>query len=112
MTFTYVHGTGMQDMSTVERAMKILCQLNRRICILQCTSSYPTPPNQVHLRVMQAYREAFPSSPVGYSGHENGIAVSLAAVALGANVVERHITLDHTLKGNDHACSLNPEQLK
>ena len=85
---------------------------NSRICLLQCTSAYPTPFDQVHLRVMTAYQRAFPSSPIGYSGHELGLAVSLAAAALGANVIERHFTLDKSLKGNDHACSLDPTQFK
>ena len=103
----------MQDMTTVKKAMEVMCCESNRICILQCTSSYPTPPTQVHLRVMEAYRNHFPKSPVGYSGHEHGLAVSFAAVAaFGAHVIERHITLDQSLKGNDHACSLNPTQLK
>ena len=85
---------------------------NSRICILQCTSAYPTPVDQVNLRVMQTYRDLFPANAVGYSGHELGLNISLAAAALGADVIERHITLDKSSKGNDHACSLDPAELK
>lgn len=102
----------MQDMQTVKTAMEILTSLNERVCILQCTSSYPTPEEHVNLKVMQTYRELFPESPVGYSGHELGLTISLAAAALGANVIERHITLNKTWKGNDHACSLEPSEFK
>lgn len=99
-------------MRTVQAAMDILTSLNPRVCVLQCTSSYPTPEEHVHLRVIQAYRELFPSCPVGYSGHELGLTITLAAVALGAHVIERHITLDKSWKGNDHACSLDQIELK
>ena len=102
----------MQDMSTVERAMELMLKYNPKICILQCTSAYPTPLDCVKLKVMETYRKSFPNSPVGYSGHELGFAVSLAAAALGANVIERHFTLDNSLKGNDHKCSLNPKEFK
>jgi len=107
-----IYSTGMQDEDTVKRAIGLMSRHNSRICLLQCTSAYPTPFDQVHLRVMTAYQRAFPSSPIGYSGHELGLAVSLAAAALGANVIERHFTLDKSLKGNDHACSLDPTQFK
>ena len=99
-------------MDTVTRAVSLMTSINKRVCILQCTSSYPTPDDQIHLRVMQAYKKAFPQCPVGYSGHEEGLPVSLAAAALGAHVIERHFTLDKTAKGNDHACSLEPSEFK
>ena len=85
---------------------------NSKICVLQCTSAYPTPVDEINLRVMQKYRDIFPENLVGYSGHELGLSISLAAAALGANVIERHISLDKSSKGNDHACSLNPHELK
>ena len=103
---------GMQNMETVQRAMNLMSPINPRICVLQCTSAYPTPDDQIHLKVMATYRQAFPGSPVGYSGHELGLPISLAAAALGANVIERHFTLDKSLKGNDHACSLDPAEFK
>lgn len=99
-------------METVSRAMQVMLSHNPNICVLQCTSSYPTPYNQVNLKVIANYRDRFPACPVGYSGHEQGLAVTLASVALGANVVERHFTLDKSQKGSDHACSLDPTELR
>lgn len=61
--------------------------------------------------VLQEYRSAFPDIPIGYSGHETGIAISIAAVAMGAKILERHITLDKTWKGSDHQASLEPKEL-
>jgi len=107
-----IYSTGMQDLVTVTEAMSQMSEHNSRICILQCTSAYPTPVDQVNLRVMQTYRDLFPANAVGYSGHELGLNISLAAAALGADVIERHITLDKSSKGNDHACSLDPAELK
>ena len=112
ITMSGIQLLGMQDMETVSRAVSLMTSINPKICILQCTSSYPTPDDQVHLKVMQEYRDRFPGCPVGYSGHEDGLPVTLAAAALGAHVIERHITLDNKSKGNDHACSLEPSQLK
>lgn len=102
---------GMQNQETVSNAVGLMTAINPCICILQCTSSYPTPDDEVHLSVMQSYRNAFPNCPVGYSGHEEGLPITLAAAALGAHVIERHITLDKLSKGNDHACSLDPTEL-
>jgi len=75
--------------------------------LLQCTMAYPADNDTLNLRVMQTYRRQF-SVPVGYSGHERGIATSVAAVALGADILERHITLDRTMWGSDQAASLEP----
>ncbi|KAG8231235.1 hypothetical protein J437_LFUL005909 [Ladona fulva] len=107
-----VLSTGMQSMSSIRNAVSAITEVQRRprLCLLQCTSSYPTPPNQAHLRVMETFRKEFPDVHIGYSGHEKGYAISLAAVALGAKVIERHITFDKTAKGSDHTCSLEPEE--
>ena len=78
--------------------------------ILHCTSSYPAPAESVNLRAMQVMYEAF-RVPVGYSDHTEGTDVALAAVALGACVLEKHFTLDRTLPGPDHRASLEPEEL-
>lgn len=99
-------------METVVKAMSVMTAHNDKVCILQCTSAYPTPDDEIHLRVMKSFKEHFPSSPVGYSGHELGLEVTYAAVALGAHVIERHVTLDKGFKGNDHACSLDPDELR
>ena len=79
--------------------------------LLHATSTYPMEPEEANLRVIPALRERYPGVPVGYSGHERGLQISLAAVALGATAVERHITLDRTMWGSDHAASLEPTGL-
>ena len=76
-----------------------------------CTISYPTPPNDTCLRVIDKYAAEFPDVHVGYSGHEEGVAISVAAAARGARVIERHFTLDKSWKGSDHKCSLDPTEL-
>jgi N-acetylneuraminate synthase len=84
--------------------------LEKKVTILHCTTEYPAPPSQVNLRAMLTLRDAF-GLPVGYSDHTEGIAVSLAAVALGATLIEKHFTLDRSLPGPDHEASLAPEEL-
>lgn len=84
--------------------------LRKRVTLLHCTTEYPAPFGEVNLRSMLTMREAF-NLPVGYSDHTEGIAVSIAAAALGASVIEKHFTLDRALPGPDHKASLEPEQL-
>jgi len=104
--------TGMADLNTVMKAYELVSLYNHKIILMQCTSSYPTPIDQINLNVIQTYIEKFPSAVIGYSGHENGIAISLAAVVLGAKVIERHFTLSRTMKGGDHAASLEKPGLE
>ena len=85
--------------------------LRRRVTLLHCTTAYPTRPEDVNLAAMTTMREAF-GLRVGYSDHTNGIAVSIAAVALGAQVIEKHFTTDRGLPGPDHQASLEPAELK
>ncbi|NWI25684.1 SIAS synthase, partial [Sula dactylatra] len=106
-----VISSGMQSMNTMHQVYQIVKPLNPNFCFLQCTSAYPLQPEDVNLRVISAYQSAFPDIPIGYSGHETGIAISVAAVAMGAKVVERHVTLDKTWKGSDHQASLEPNEL-
>ncbi|MBC8255932.1 MAG: N-acetylneuraminate synthase family protein [Candidatus Marinimicrobia bacterium] len=101
--------TGMADMKMVQAAYSQIIQLNNQIAILQCTSTYPSAFSEVHLNVLQTYIKEFPNAIIGYSGHEQGIAIPPAAVALGARIIERHFTLDRTMKGGDHAASLEPQ---
>jgi len=75
------------------------------LVIYHCTSTYPTNANEANLRVIETYKEMF-NCPIGYSGHERGVTPSVLAVALGANSVERHITVDRTNWGSDQAASL------
>lgn len=84
--------------------------LRQQVTLLHCTSQYPAPIDQVHLRAMDTMQVAF-GLPVGYSDHTSGIACAIAAVARGAAVIEKHITLDRSLPGPDHAASLEPAEL-
>ncbi|XP_022091805.1 sialic acid synthase-like [Acanthaster planci] len=107
-----VVSSGMQSMETMRKVYQTLKAENATFCILQCTSAYPLEPEDVHLRVIQEYQKEFPDIPIGYSGHESGKIITLGAVALGAKVVERHITMDKTWTGSDHKASLEPDELK
>ncbi|XP_069022835.1 sialic acid synthase-like [Embiotoca jacksoni] len=106
-----VVSSGMQSMETMRHVYKTVKEHNQNFTILQCTSAYPLEAEDVNLRVIMEYQKEFPDIPIGYSGHESGINISVAAVALGAKVIERHITLDKTWKGSDHAASLEPSEL-
>ena len=101
--------TGMSTMEEVETAVELLGQEN--LILLHTTSTYPCPADEVNLKTLSTFIDLF-EVPVGYSGHERGLQVSLAAVAMGACVIERHITLDRTMWGSDHAASLEPQGLK
>ncbi len=103
--------TGMSNLGEVEAALDAIeAENNRQVVLLHCVSNYPADPADVNLRAMETLRAAF-DVPVGYSDHTLGIEVSLAAVALGASVVEKHFTLDRSLPGPDHASSLEPAEL-
>ena len=104
--------TGMSNMNTVEQAVELIAKINNQIGILQCTSTYPTAFDQIHLNVINTFNEKFSNHIIGYSGHELGIAIPIASVALGAKIIERHFTLDRTMKGGDHAASLEPQGFK
>ena len=104
--------TGMAEMEEISSAIKVLEENGTKdITILHCTTEYPAPIKDVNLRVMGTMRDVF-GYPVGYSDHTQGIDVDLAAVALGATVIEKHFTLDRNLPGPDHKASLEPAELK
>ncbi|WP_245508579.1 N-acetylneuraminate synthase family protein [Bradyrhizobium zhanjiangense] len=107
---TLIVSTGMSTTDEIKAAAKFLDDRNASYVLLHCQSTYPAALHNIHLRFMETLREIHPA--VGYSGHERGIAVSTAAVALGAVVIERHITLDREMEGPDHAASLEPEEFK
>lgn len=100
--------TGGANLEDVRDAVECFLRINPRLCMLQCTASYPTPAEEMNLRVIETFREEFPSVVVGLSDHYNGIAMAVAAYVLGARVIEKHFTLNHTMKGTDHAMSLEP----
>jgi N-acetylneuraminate synthase/sialic acid synthase len=100
--------TGGATLEDVHRAVDAIGELNPRVGILQCTATYPTEPEQMNLRVIPSLREAFPTACIGLSDHYNGIAMAVAAYVLGARIIEKHFTLNHTWRGTDHALSLEP----
>ncbi|OCG75213.1 N-acetylneuraminate synthase family protein [Microbacterium sediminis] len=102
--------TGMSTMEQIDRAIEVLGTEN--LVLMHATSTYPMEPDEANLRMIRVLSDRFPGVPVGYSGHERGLQISLAAVAMGAQAVERHITLDRTMWGSDHAASLEPTGLK
>jgi sialic acid synthase SpsE len=102
--------TGMSSLEDIDVALAEIRAYHDDVVLLHCNSTYPCPEEQIGLPVMDGLRERY-GLPVGYSGHEQGIGPSVAAVALGACVVERHFTLDKTLKGTDHQASLEPAEL-
>lgn len=103
--------TGMSYIGEVERALQTLRAAGApEVSLLHCTTNYPCPMNEVNLRAMNTLGLAF-NVPVGYSDHTLGIEVSVAAVALGATIIEKHFTLDRSMPGPDHSASLNPAEL-
>lgn len=98
--------TGMSTIGQIEHALSILGEENT--LLYHCTSTYPTENNEVNLKVIEDFNKRF-SCPIGYSGHEKGILPSVLAAVYGAASVERHVTLDRTLWGSDHAASLEPD---
>ena len=106
--------TGMADLSEIKDALDVLVDAGSRmedITVLHCNTEYPTPFEDVNLRAMLTIRSAFPGISVGYSDHTLGIEAPIAAVAMGATVIEKHFTLDRNLPGPDHRASLEPDEL-
>jgi N-acetylneuraminate synthase/sialic acid synthase len=103
-----IFSTGGGTLEDVRRAYETLKSVNDQVAILQCTAGYPAEWDQLDLRVIATYRELFPDAVVGFSSHDNGIAMPVAAFVLGARVVEKHFTLNRAMKGTDHAFSLEP----
>jgi N-acetylneuraminate synthase len=98
--------TGMSDLRQVEHAVDVLG--TKDLIILHAVSTYPARYDELNLRAMCTLRDRYPGVPIGYSGHETGLAPSVAAVAMGASMVERHVTLDRAMFGSDQAASLGP----
>lgn len=98
--------TGMSTLVQIDAAVAALGTDN--LIVLHATSTYPLPAEEANLRMIPALAARYPGVPIGYSGHEVGEQISIAAVALGATVVERHITLDRSMWGSDHSASLEP----
>ena len=104
--------TGMADMNEIQSAISVIESVGfskKMLTVLQCNTEYPTPIIDVNLKAMKTIQEKF-SVAIGYSDHTAGIEIPIAAVALGASVIEKHFTLDCNMTGPDHKASLEPEQ--
>ncbi|MCK4997460.1 N-acetylneuraminate synthase family protein [Candidatus Pacearchaeota archaeon] len=106
-----VLSTGASTIDQIKKAVKIF-QGNNEICLLHCNSGYPAKDEELNLNAIKTLQEEFPDLIIGYSGHEQGIAATLVAATLGAQVIERHITLDRTVWGTDQAASVEIQGLK
>ncbi len=104
--------TGGGTMEDVERAYEAIMPINRQFCIMQCTSGYPPPFEELNVRVIETFRERFPDVVIGFSAHDSGIAMALVGYMCGARVIEKHFTLNRAMKGTDHAFSLERPGLR
>jgi sialic acid synthase len=104
--------TGGATIEDVQRAYDAIMPINQQLAILQCTAGYPAAFEELDLRVISTYRDRFPGAVIGFSSHDNGIAMPVAAYILGARIVEKHFTLNRASKGTDHAFSLEPLGLR
>jgi len=102
-----IMSTGMSSIEEIDAAVELIRKFHDKLILLQCTSCYPTADQDVNLSVIPFLKNRY-HCPVGYSGHERGLAITTTSVGLGASVIERHFTLDRTMKGPDHASSIEP----
>jgi len=107
-----IFSTGGGTLDDVRRAHATLVEENDRIAVLQCTAGYPAEWDELDLGVIDTYRREFPEAVVGFSSHDNGIAMAVAAYVLGSRIVEKHFTLNRAQKGTDHVFSLEPVGLR
>src|SRR6266498_5189056 len=98
--------TGMSTMEQIQKGVEFAGDTN--LALLHCTSTYPCEPEELNLKMVETLRSAFPTLPIGYSGHEVGLVPSAVAVALGACMIERHLTLNRAMWGSDQAASVEP----
>jgi sialic acid synthase len=103
--------TGAGTLDDVRRAYETVAPINSQIALLQCTAGYPPAWEELDLRVIDTYRSLYPDVVVGLSAHDSGIAMSVAAYALGMRVLEKHFTLNRAMQGTDHSFSLEPQGL-
>lgn len=104
--------TGAATFDEVRIAYETILPYNKKFCLLHCTAGYPTEYHDLNLQVIEEYKKEFPEAIIGYSGHDNGILAPVVAYMLGATVIEKHFTLNHSWKGTDHKFSLEPEGLR
>jgi N-acetylneuraminate synthase len=106
----YILSTGMSTMDEITAAVDRFGTDN--LMVAHSTSAYPCPPQELNLKMIETLAELFPETPIGYSGHETGLATTVAAVAMGACFVERHFTLDRAMWGSDQAASVEPQGMQ
>tara|TARA_R110002153_G_scaffold224527_1_gene377222 strand:- start:9762 stop:10613 length:852 start_codon:yes stop_codon:yes gene_type:complete len=112
-----IFSTGMSTKKEIDHAVKILreakikCNNPYKIGLLHCNSSYPAPVNELNLSAIKTLINDYPDFEIGYSGHEMLLGTTVSSILLGASILERHITLDRTMEGSDHACSVTPHGL-
>jgi sialic acid synthase len=104
--------TGMAGRKELDEALEAITRHHSKISILHCVSEYPTQPKNVNLRTISYLKNNFPQYTIGYSDHTIGISAPVAAVAMGAEIIEKHITLDRRMKGTDQAGSLGPDGVR
>ena len=104
--------TGGSTLQMIDDAVRTIQNYHNNFAILQCTSGYPAKYEELNLAVISSLRDKYPNNVIGYSGHENGIAMPLVAYTLGARVIEKHFTLNRAMKGTDHSFSLEPQGMK
>jgi N-acetylneuraminate synthase/N,N'-diacetyllegionaminate synthase len=104
--------TGMATLEEVHEAVKTITEINDKLILFHCTTSYPCPKEEVNLGAMETLMKEFPDILIGYSDHTLGIDVPLMAAKLGAVILEKHFTLDKNMPGPDHRASMEPEELK
>jgi N-acetylneuraminate synthase len=98
--------TGMSTLEQIHKSVKVIG--SEKLVLMHCTSTYPCEPEELNLKMVETLQKEFPTNPIGYSGHEVGLVPSAIAVALGACMVERHLTLDRAMWGSDQAASVEP----
>lgn len=104
--------TGGGTMKEIEASVEVLTAAGAQFALLQCTAGYPPAAEETNLRVIETLRARFPETVIGYSGHDSGVIYSIIAFVLGARIIEKHFTLDRTMKGTDHAFSLEPRGMR
>lgn len=104
--------TGMGAVAELDAALAEITRYHKNVSILHCVSQYPADPINVNLKTIHFLKKRYADFRIGYSDHTIGISAAVAAVAMGAEIVEKHVTLDRGMKGSDHACSLGPEGIQ
>jgi N-acetylneuraminate synthase/sialic acid synthase len=112
MNVPIIISTGGSTFKMISEAVEAVRTVHNQVAILQCTASYPAAYDQLNLNVISNLRKTYPENVIGYSGHENGIAIPVVAYTLGARIIEKHFTLNRTFKGTDHAFSLEPQGMQ